>query len=107
MVMVAISSSRSHRLLSVDYYLGLGPLVRFIRHPSSNPFLHHHRAQAMAAFFFLLMLFLAACLFDTAECILVVQFPGFARQLMDRCGPILASLDSVVWAALAVAVILW
>jgi hypothetical protein len=101
------SPSPSDRLLSTAGYFGLDPLVKFWRSRSPNPFLQHHHAQAMSALFCVLLLFLAACLFDTAECIVFVQFPHFAQQLIDRWGWLLVYLDYAMWLPMLAIVALW
>src|SRR5207249_10287804 len=64
---------------------------------SSNTFVQHHYTQAMASAFFLLILFLAACLYDTGECLFLICFPDFARQLINEWGFLLAYLDYATW----------
>jgi len=95
------------RLFGFTYYLGLAPLTRYYRRPSDNSFLSHHYSQAMAALFLLLLCFLAACLYDAAECILYVRFPALAQRLMDEWGNVLAYLDYVFLLAIVVIALLW
>jgi len=95
--MIATTPNLFDRLLSVAHYLGLGPLAKFWRSGSSNTFVQHHHAPAMAAGFFLLMLVLAACLYDTGECLVVIYFPEIASQLIDNWGPFLACLRYATW----------
>jgi hypothetical protein len=105
--MPASRSSSFNRLLSTSYYLGLAPLTSLFRCRSSNPLLQHHRAQAMSAFFLLFLLFLTACLIDTAETILFVEFPDLAGSLVTRYGWAAVLLDFGSYAALVLAGILW
>src|SRR5207249_8834670 len=74
---------------------------------SSNTFVQHHYTQAMASAFFLLILFLAACLYDTGECLFLIYFPDFARQLINEWGFLLAYLDYATWLPIIVVVALW
>ena len=82
-------------------------VARFRRSRLANPFVQHHHAQAMAAFFFLLVLFLAACLYDTGECLFLIQFPDLARQLVDQWGSFLACLDYALWLPTVGILALW
>ena len=59
----------------------------------SSVFLQHHYQQAMAGFFLTFMLFLAACVFESAECLVAVAFPGLVWQLVDRFGSALPYLE--------------
>jgi len=61
----------------------------------------------MAAFAFFLMFFLAACLYDTGECFFIIQFPDFARQLIEQWGSFLAYLDYASWLLIVALVALW
>jgi len=61
----------------------------------------------MASAFFLLILFLAACLYDTGECLFLIYFPDFARQLINEWGFLLAYLDYATWLPIIVVVALW
>jgi hypothetical protein len=105
--MIATPPSPSDRLLSSAGYLGLAPLARLWRSRSSNPFLQHHHAQAMSAVFCLLLLFLAACLFDTAECFVAIRFPEFAQQLTERWGSFLVNLSHAMWLPILALIALW
>ncbi len=106
-MIIATTPNLSNRLPSVAFYLGLAPLARFWRSRSSNTFVQHHYTQAMASAFFLLILFLAACLYDTGECLFLIYFPDFARQLINEWGFLLAYLDYATWLPIIIVVALW
>ena len=106
-MIIATTPNLSNRLPSVAFYLGLAPLARFWRSRSSNTFVQHHYTQAMASAFFLLILFLAACLYDIGECLFLIYFPDFARQLINEWGFLLAYLDYATWLPIIVVVALW
>ena len=92
------------RLYGAGYYLGLAPLIGFWRPDSSSLFLQHHFKQAMAAFFVAFSILMVACVFEGAECFVVIVFPGLIRQLVNRFGSPLSYLDDaemLLFAALA------
>jgi hypothetical protein len=105
--MIATPPSPSDRLLSASYYLGLAPLTRFWRSRSSALFLRHHYAQAMAAFFLLLILFLADCIFEGAECFVLIQFPALEQPLVARFGSFLPYLENAGLLVIAALMALW
>ena len=51
----------------------------------------------MAAFFYLLLLFIAACIFDTIECFILIQFPDVSQQLINQWESVLGYLDYALW----------
>ena len=105
--MIATSPSPYDRLLGASYYLGLAPLTRVRRSGSSGFFLQHHYAQALAAFFLLLILFLADCIFECAQCFVLVQFPGLEQPLVARFGSLLPYLDDAELLVIAALLALW
>ena len=105
--MIAAPPSLPDRLLSAGYYLGLAPVTGLWRSPASNHFLQHHYAQAMAALSGLLMLLLAVCLFDTAECVTLIQLPGFEEQVIKQFGSLPTDLDYAELVLIVALIALW
>jgi hypothetical protein len=105
--MIAAPPSPSDRLLSASYYVGLAPLTRIWRSDSSNLFLQHHHAQARAALFLFLMFFLAACVFEGAECFILIQFPWLEEFLVARFGSFLPYLDNAEVFVIAALLAFW
>jgi hypothetical protein len=98
--------SRTDRLLSASFYLGLGPIIRFWPSHSLNRLRQHHYQQAMAAFFLVLMVFLATCVLEVSSCFIVIHDPSLLEHQVGYFGG-LPFVDDVELLVIAAVIGLW
>jgi hypothetical protein len=101
------SPGLSSRFLAAGYYFGLAPLTRHRPSGSSDSFRDHHYGQAMAALFVMLVVFLAACLFESAEWFVAIKFPAHKHGAASRFEWVAWCLDYAELGVFAGALVLW